>query len=102
MPFTKPVNGQELQQQPNTINAKPISPAASILDFMRLPNEADKPVDSAIIYPDLEYMDSELFTSINQQDQPVNMEGSDNSLYIMGGDLGLSSYINELLSSGYM
>jgi hypothetical protein len=47
-------------------------------------------------------MDPELFTSMGQQRQSVNIEGSGNSLYIMGGDLGLSSYINELLSSGYM
>jgi hypothetical protein len=100
MPYTS--HKDDLQQQPMTINAEPISPAASSLDFMHLADQIDKPTVSELMYPDTDYMDPELFNCISQEDQAINMAGSDNSLYIMGGNLGLSSYINELLSNGYI
>jgi hypothetical protein len=50
MPFTKAAHGQDLEQQPIGINGELISPAASTLDFMHLPDQADKSADSACMY----------------------------------------------------
>jgi hypothetical protein len=100
--LTQGSHKQDFQQQLMTINAEPISPATSSLDFMRLSDQVEKPVSSELVYQDPDYIDPEIFNSMGQDGQTINVEESENSLYIMGGGLGLSSYINELLSNGYM
>jgi hypothetical protein len=102
MHLSQTLHKQDLQQQLMTINAEPISPATSSLDFMCLPDQTEKQVGSELVYKDADYTGPELFNSLGQEGQIISTEESDNSLYIMGGDLGLSSYINDLLSNGYM
>lgn len=102
LPLSQTTHKQDLPQQLMTINAAPISPATSSLDFMCLPDQIGNQVGSELIYQDTDYTGPEYFNSLGQEGRIISAEESDNSLYIMGGDLGLSSYINDLLSNGHM
>jgi len=68
---------------------------------MQLLVQADKTTVLRAVCTDTAYVDPELFTSVSQQDYPIDIEESDKWLHMTGSDLGLSSYINELLLGGY-
>jgi hypothetical protein len=111
------------QQQPQSssaMHAKPLSPPSSTLDFMEFP-AVDKTSSSLSLLSsgpgaavantgsgaagtaDTAFLDTDLFSSVIQ-DYPMSaetMEESDAWRYVLGDDLVLSNFVNELLVGGY-
>jgi hypothetical protein len=88
-------HGQDLQEQQMAINTQLISPAALTSVFTHTQSDMDNPIASGVVHPATDCMGSELSSSMSHVYQPPNMDELEN-FYIMGDDLGLSSYLNEV------
>lgn len=116
------IQHQQQPQSSSAIHAEPLSPPSSTLDFMQFP-DGDKTssslsllssssgpgaavantVGGAACTADTAFLDTDPFSSLIQ-DYPMSAEGieeSDTWRYVLGDDLVLSNFVNELLVGGY-